>query len=127
PAAVLDVSLSVHPMAGEPFDALAQNRFSGSAIVARVPMVRPEIPDGVANMAFPAMQNPSLDDWRISPGSFATNPASLVGADGCESILPANVAAQEYYFYQVFRLTDIVPPTQPAKAGEIQLGLINEY
>ena len=41
------------------------------------------------------MQAPSLDDWRISPGSFATNPSSLIGADGCESILPTNLALQE--------------------------------
>jgi len=127
PAAVLDVNLSVYPMAGDVFDALSQNRFSQDAIVARVAMARPSIPDEVANMALPAMQDPSLADWRLSPGSFATNPGSLVGADGCESILPANIALQEYYFYQVFRLTDIAPPVAPRMPGQVQLGMVNEY
>jgi len=128
PAAVLDITISISPAgSSKAFDALSQNRFSDNAIVARIEMAQPDIPIAVENLGLPAMQDPSLEDWRLSPGSFATNPGSLVGADGCESILPANVALQEYYFYQVLRLTDFDPPVLPQNKDEVKLGIVNEY
>jgi len=129
PTAVLDVTISIYPtgLEGMVFDVLSQGRFTSGAIVGRLEIAKPLIPDAVLNLALPAMQNPSLDDWRLSPGSFATNPGSLVGADGCESILPANVSLQEFYLYQVVRLTDVAPPVASVTAGQVQLGVINEY
>lgn len=129
PTAALDVTIAVYPTGpgGTFLDALAQGRTTAGAIVSRIELARPHIPDAVQNLALPAMQNPSLDDWTLSPGSFATNPGSLIGADGCESILPANVALQEYHFYQVVRLTDVPPPVAPVIAGQVQLGVVNEY
>lgn len=50
---------------------------------------------------FPAMQSPSLADWSLSPGSFAYMPAELVGADGCETLLPSNVATQKFQLFQI--------------------------
>ena len=129
PGAALDVTISIYPtgLKGIVFDALSQGRFTLGAIVARIELAKPLIPDVVLNLALPAMQSPSLGDWRLSPGSFATNPGSLVGADGCETILPANVALQEHYLYQVVRLTDVTPPVAAKIPGQVQLGVINEY
>lgn len=129
PTAALNATILIHPygVTSMVFDAISQGRFTLGAIVTRLELAKPLIPDAVLNLALPAMQRPSLDDWRISPGSFATNPGSLVGADGCESILPANVSLQEYYLYQVVRLTDVAPPVAAVSAGQVQFGIINEY
>lgn len=132
PAAALNVGVALYagglPSAGfTPIDALAQGRTSTGSILARLELVKADLPDGLVNGGQPAMQNPSLDDWRLSPGSFATNPASFIGADGCESILPANSSLQEFHFYQVVRLTDVSPPVDPITPSQIRLGLVNEY
>jgi len=129
PAAELDVTVAIYPTgpSGRHFDALAQGRITDDAVVARIELSLPAISEAVLNLALPAMQSPSLGDWRLSPGSFATNPGLLVGADGCETLLPANVALREYYFYQVVRLTDVEPPVAPVVKGQVQLGFVNEY
>ena len=51
----------------------------------------------------PAMQTPSIDDWRISPGSFSMAGALLIGEDGCETLLPANLATRLVRFRQLVR------------------------
>jgi hypothetical protein len=55
-----------------------------------------------------ALQNPGLTDWRLSPASFAASPKTLVGADGCEELVPANLALQQFVLRQVVRLAN--PP-----------------
>lgn len=129
PAAILDVTVAVYPTGpgGAFFDALAQGRVTQDAIVSRFEIARLHLPDAIQNLALPAMQSPSIEDWRLSPGSFATNPGSLIGADGCESILPANLSLQEQYFYQVVRLRDVSVPVAPVVAQQVQLGVVNEY
>lgn len=132
PAAVLDISIAVYP-SGSPgstttaFDALAQGRIAGGAIVARIEIAKADLPEPAIGLTLPAMQNPALEDWRLSPTSFATNPGSLIGADGCETILPANLALQQFYFYQVVRLTDLEPLIAPTVPGQVRLGFVNEY
>jgi hypothetical protein len=124
-----DTSLWLYPMAREAgrFDALAQGRFSHDAIVVKLEMERPDLPPILENLGLLAMQNPDLSDWRLSPGSFASNPAALVGEDGCESVLPANVALQEFYFYQVVGITDAQDAVPPALRDRIRLGCVHEY
>lgn len=67
---------------------------------------------------FPSMQSPSLVDWTLSPGSFAYMPAELVGADGCETLLPSNVATQKFQLYQIIQVPNevatLTPPLAPA-------------
>lgn len=128
-AAALDVTVAVYPAGPDAtfFDALAQGRVTQESIVSRFEMARLHLPDAVRNLALPAMQSPSLEDWRLSPGSFATNPSSLIGADSCESILPADLSLQEQYFYQVVRLRDVSVPVAPVVSQQVQLGVVNEY
>jgi hypothetical protein len=81
-----------------------------------------------------AMQTPSLDEWYLSPGSFAIAPSVLVGADGCENILPSNVATQEFRFRHLARQHE--PPRKlsrpeargiPAAELTIHLGYALDY
>jgi hypothetical protein len=69
----------------------------------------------------PAMQSPSLADWYLSPGSFAHVPAELVGQDGCESLLPSNVATQRFQLEQLVMIPNVIalitPPPTPLLAG----------
>lgn len=131
PSVPTDTTIWVYPMAREEarIDGLAQMRVAHDAIVVKIELdmelesdlCQPKLCDSIKNLGIMAMQNPNLTDWRLSPGSFATNPGALVGADGCETILPANVALQEFYFYQVIRLTDKVIN------DNVMLGVVHEY
>jgi hypothetical protein len=131
PAATLQASVWLFPLTGtaQPIDAIAQGRFADDAILARIPMSKPFIPAIVANAGFLAMQNPDLTDWRLSPSSFASTPGALVGVDGCETLLPANVAIQEFRFFQVVRLADPVvqPPLPDRLRDQVRLGYVHEF
>tara|TARA_R110002003_G_scaffold1640_5_gene23378 strand:- start:348 stop:4205 length:3858 start_codon:yes stop_codon:yes gene_type:complete len=74
-------------------------------------------------LRLPSLQKPSLIDWKTSPGSFAAVPQSLVGADGCETLTPANFAVSQYSLRQIFR----VAPENPSKTGKWPRALIHEY
>jgi Putative amidase domain len=139
PNAVTETSIWIYPMAREEgrIDALAQMRFAHDAIVVKLELdveldpelCQPKLCDSIKNLGIMAMQNPDLTDWRLSPGSFATNPGTLVGADGCEMVLPSNIALHEFNFYQVIGLpaADVNLPIGPAAAGKVRPGFINEY
>ncbi|BCW64192.1 hypothetical protein StoSoilB22_31650 [Arthrobacter sp. StoSoilB22] len=91
------------------FDALDQARFSSDAILARLKISWHTLPSSLINMGPRALQNPSLTDWRLSPASFAATPTTLLGADGCEEMVPSNLALQEFVLRQVVRLVDVPP------------------
>ena len=71
------------------------------------------------------MQRPSLVDWYLSPGSFASQPGFLVGADGCESLVPAQLALQQFNFRQVVRLR--TPPAGIALPAGYKFAFVDEY
>jgi hypothetical protein len=129
PGAQRDVAVWLYPMARNAprFDALDQGRFADDAIVARLELEPPDLPSVVRNLGIPALQNPGLSDWRLSPVSFAGTPAALLGEDGCESLLPANVALQEFNFYQVVRVTNAQAAVPHEVAAQVRLGVVQEY
>lgn len=108
PNAVSKLAIWIYPSgyAGR-FDALTQARFAFGAVVARLAMKWNTLPPALINMGPRALQNPSLTDWRLSPASFAASPKTLVGENGCEELVPANLALQEFVLRQVVRLTDV--------------------
>ena len=83
----------------------------------------PNIP-GVPGHALdiPSMQNPSIVDWRLSPGSFASTPQLLIGEDGAETFAPATFATSTFHLRQVVRQADqprhfpTAPPEQARRA-----------
>jgi hypothetical protein len=131
PAATPNTVVRLLPLipSAEPIDALSQGRFAENGILARVELDDPKLPVSLQNLGILSMQNPDLSDWRLSPASFAVNPGTLVGQDGCESLLPANVALQEFYFYQVVRLndSDLQGHVPPDLKNKVRVGLIHEY
>ena len=72
PNATLDTTIWVYPMAREDqrYDALAQGRFAHDAIVLKLELDKPELPEIISNFGILSLQNPDLTDWRISPSSF---------------------------------------------------------
>jgi hypothetical protein len=117
------VEIDVYPLLLEAmrFPVLEQQRIGPDAIVGKLglPMSDHLLTPAYA-LNLPAMQNPDLIDWRLSPGSFAAVPQSLVGADGCESFTPANFAISDFQIRQVVRLADETAGTEPA-------AFVNEY
>ncbi|WP_396956920.1 hypothetical protein [Nitrosomonas sp.] len=110
----------------ERFDALKQARFAFDAIVARLFMTWNMLPPELINMGPHALQNPSLTDWQLSPASFAANPKSLIGENGCEELIPANLALQEFVLRQVVRLTDVPDNFFGIPAG-FKAAYVDEY
>ncbi len=103
---------------------LDQRRYANDAIFAKIEIA---IGDGDSppEMALnlPAMQNPSLIDWRLSPGSFAAVPQQLIGADGCETLTPANFAVSEFHMRQVVRLNELAGRSTNPRAHVYEYGL----
>ena len=135
PDAPTDTSIWLYPMAREAdkIDALAQGRFAHDAIVVKLELdpvlCHSKLCDSIKNLGIMAMQNPSLTDWRLSPGSFATNPGALVGADGCEMVLPSNIALHEFYFHQVIGVpaAEVGLSIDDTAAGKVRPGFVNEF
>ncbi|MER6304440.1 hypothetical protein [Streptomyces sp. NPDC001657] len=88
-------------------DVLAEADERAQALVLRLGVDRDGVFTGSAT-GFPAMQSPSLLDWYLSPGSFAYVPAELIGQDGCETLLPSNVATQQYQVHQIVTVPDLM-------------------
>lgn len=111
PNAPLRTGIFVYPY-GRPerYEVLSQARFARDAIVGRLQVVWHTLPPRLANMGPRALQNPSLTDWRLSPASFAASTKTLVGADGCEELVPANLALHQFVLRQVVRL--VAPPNE---------------
>ncbi|NOU98813.1 hypothetical protein [Paenibacillus planticolens] len=107
PGLLAKTAILVYPYGVEQrFDVLSQARFSMNAIVARLSVNSPEMLAHFNNMGPRSLQNPSLTDWQLSPTSFAASPKTLVGEDGCDSLVPSNMALQQFVLRQVVRLTD---------------------
>jgi len=106
--AAAKLAIWVYPY-GQPgkLDVFSQARFAYDAVVARLPLTGLNTPMNLDNMGPRSLQNPSLTDWRLSPASFAATPKSLLGEDGCETLLPASVALQEFVLRQVVRVNDV--------------------
>lgn len=84
----------------------------------------------------PAMQTPGIDDWRLSPGSFSMSGALLIGEDGCETLLPANLATRMVRFRQLLRSPSTTEATRgeatvrlplPGFSGRLRLGYEVDY
>jgi hypothetical protein len=125
------LSIRVRPYGSDMwFDALEQRRIASKAIVMRIGLDAPSMPTEVANLGILSLQHPTLVDWQLSPASFAMNPGLLIGADGCETVLPANFALQEFNLHQVVAL-DGVDPLPGVVVGDggphLKAGFVNEY
>ncbi len=111
-------NLWLHPYGPIPqsVDALAVQNVVDDAIVVRLAVGRQSVFVG-DGMGFASVQNPSLTDWYLSPASFSHLPAEIIGQDGCETMLPSNVATQAFSFAQVVPLDASFPiTTRPGEA-----------
>lgn len=121
------VELNVYPMGteGERLEALAQGRTTPQAVFAKFEIARPQFDPDIQILNLPSMQTPSLVDWYLSPGSFSTQPDFLVGAEGCEALVPSQLSLQEFMVSQVVRLRD-VPQGVTLPAGA-RSGYLDSY
>jgi hypothetical protein len=87
------------------FDALAEGDRGPDFIVLRVELDSVMRDGRLVWPSMPAMQTPGIGDWRLSPGSFSMSGALLIGEDGCETLLPANLATRLIRFRQFVRST----------------------
>ncbi len=124
----LQFAVYLYPMGKEAakIDALQQGRVTPDVILAKLEIDKPVFEANLKALNLPAMQNPDLADWYMSPGSFAALPSALIGADGCENLFPANFATQEFRFRQIVRLSD-VPPGHPDFPDTYKFGYLDEY
>jgi hypothetical protein len=122
------VSFFVYPFAREDLkiDVLQQGRFTPEVIFGKLPIELPEDFGEINRVDLPSMHNPGLEDWYLSPGSFALNPAFFVGADGCENLYPANFATHEFSFFQIIRGSRILIEPRKSDDGRGHVEIILE-
>jgi hypothetical protein len=96
------------------FDALAEGDVGPDFLCLRIDMDVVMLANRPPWPPMPAMQTPGIDDWRLSPGSFSMSGALLIGEDGCETLLPANLATRMVRFRQLVR----TPSSTEAARGE---------
>ncbi|WP_243358735.1 hypothetical protein [Fundidesulfovibrio terrae] len=113
PALSLD-HLWLHPYSplAQSLDALDVENVRDFAVVVRL-MVDPGSVYADAGQGFASIQAPSLMDWYLSPTSFSQMPAAIIGQDGCEAILPSNIATQEFTCVQLAPLAASAELTFP--------------
>jgi hypothetical protein len=110
-------------------DALEEGELGPDVLVLQLKLDALDLVRRESAVAMASMQSPSILDWRISPSSFSLNGAMLVGEDGCETFVPANLSTQQFRFTQVAR----TPHTHVPQAGTdavgrtVTLGFAYEY
>lgn len=103
----------------EPVAVLDDARVSNTSIlgILEVPPVLP-----VTQLTLPSMQSPSIEDWLLSPASFALPSAGTLGTDGGEQFFPASLGTHSFTFRQVVRLTDGATDSEVGRPG-----FVDEY
>ena len=121
------------------FDALVEGDRAARFITLRMDLDAAMTAGRATWPPMPAMQTPGILDWRLSPGSFSMSGALLIGEDGCETMLPANLATRLIRFRQLVRTqavaTAALPRADQAHVdifgpgfhGEVRLGYQIQY
>lgn len=107
-------------------DAIKEGQLSNETILVTMELKQSsvKVPNSIQ---MPSIQNPRLADWHVSPGSFTINPSILIGAEGCENIVPSNISTQEFRFRQVVRETPQSPEPNVSEVGRGAKGFVYEY
>jgi hypothetical protein len=87
-------------------DALREGDIGPSLVALRIDLDDQRVEGRQLGAPMTSMQDPGILDWRMSPGSFTLAGALLVGEDGCETLLPTNLATQRWRFAQVARVAN---------------------
>jgi hypothetical protein len=85
------------------FDALKEGDLAPNFICLRINIDAAMLAERYDWHAMPSMQTPGIIDWRLSPGSFSMSGALVIGDDGCETLLPTNLATRLVRFRQLIR------------------------
>ena len=75
-------------------------------------------------LGLPSIVDPDLDDWHLSPASFASSAAVQIGEDGCEELLSSTAAERTFRFQQLVREPSETPDElEIAKFAECEKSL----
>jgi hypothetical protein len=85
------------------FDALSEGAAGPNFLLLQITLDEIILAERGSWPPMPAMQTPGILDWRLSPGSFSMTGALLVGEDGCETLLPGNLATRLVRFHQIVK------------------------
>ena len=123
-----EIGFFAYPLGREDLksDLLEHARLTPDAIFAKLPIELPADFDRFRRVNLPAMHVPGLEDWYLSPGSFAINPEFFIGVDGCENLFPANFATHEFSFFQVVRGSRIMIAPTTKDDGERHVNKVLE-
>jgi hypothetical protein len=90
-------------------------QLNGSDLVELIPVSLPGTfaDSKLSGRGLNSIQNPDLDDWLLSPGSFGADAVPIIGENGCEVLLPSHAAERIIRFHQLIRTRDSAefPPT----------------
>jgi hypothetical protein len=100
------------------FDALKEGDLGPNFICLRMNIDAAMLVDRQEWGPMPSMQTPGILDWRLSPGSFSMSGVLLIGEEGCETLLPSNLATRMVRFRQIIRTQSkaAIHPSAPQEA-----------
>lgn len=81
-----------------------------------------ELSDG-AEAVLPAIVDPDVEDWRLSPASFGMTTLPVIGEGGCQTLLPSHETERIERFSQVLRTPTTGWPKLPSLLGGKAPGL----
>lgn len=93
------------------FDAIKEGEKAPDFICLRMDLDATMVANRAEWPPMPAMQTPSILDCRLSPGSFSMSGALVIGEDGCETLLPRNLATQLIRFQQLVKTASSIGAT----------------
>ena len=125
----IDVRLLVLPFADDylAMDAMTSGDVTDRLIVARLELSADTLLGKSLAPAMSPMQDPGIDDWHLSPASFAANPGQLVGEEGCDQLYPANFATSQFRFTQIVRRVDTDAVVASKSVSRLRYGWVVDY
>ena len=104
-------------------DVLPGLRHSIDPWIVPIKVERSEIPEGTEALRLTSMQCVDVTDWKVSPGSFATDNVAILGEGGCEELLLSRAIERSFRFSQIVREISETPNAlSPATLATCETG-----
>ncbi|MFK8016379.1 MAG: hypothetical protein AB8G17_13185 [Gammaproteobacteria bacterium] len=125
----LTANYLVVPFSDDQFaiDALDKGDVSPSNIMLRLHVEESWLEGRGDDPSLPSMQNPDIQDWRYSPGSFAISPSRLIGDGACEDLYPGDLSTHQFAFHEAVQVSRSTPRRPSKEVAAVRFGYVMDY
>lgn len=125
----VEVALWVLPFGDDQLavDAMYAGDVSLDTVALRLEIDSGSLAGRALSPPMPSMQNPGIEDWRLSPASFASTAARAVGEDGCDDFYPSDVATNQFMLSQLVLRDRATTTLNDSRMTEAHYGYLVDY